>query len=222
MTVSKKTDTINKMFDTIANKYDLMNNVISFGFHKFIKSKCINLLEIKDGYNIADLCSGTGDLAALIKSKNPRTNIIGVDFSKEMISIARKKNPNICFSCEDVTRLSFPDNTFDIVTIGFGLRNIGNAEKAIDEIYRILKPNGIFMHIDFGEKNLFSYIFDALVLFLSKILSPNYKAYSYLIKSKREFLEPADLIKDFESKQFKLIKRKDFLFKIISCQIMVK
>lgn len=104
--------------------------------------------------------------------------------------------------------------------MGFGLRNILNAEKSVEEVYRVLKPNGQFLHLDFGRKNLPSKIYEIITPILTKIFTDNPKAYSYLIKSKREFPEPQDLIKDFESKGFKLKKRKDFIFGVISAQLM--
>ena len=106
--------------------------------------------------------------------------------------------------------------------MGFGLRNILNAEKSVEEVYRVLKPNGQFLHLDFGRKNLPSKIYEIITPILTKIFTDNPKAYSYLIKSKREFPEPQDLIKDFESKGFKLKKRKDFMFGVISAQLMQK
>ena len=224
MTADKTPEIINKMFDDISGEYDFMNDVISFGFHRLIKNRCINLLNIKDGYNIVDLCCGTGDLARLIKKNYPKTHVTGMDFSEKMINIAKniKQKADIQFLHGDVTNLPFPDNSFDAVTMAFGLRNIYNAEKAVEEAYRILKPDGLFMHIDFGEKNFAGSIFDFMALFLARFFSNNYSAYSYLIKSKQEFLKPDDLIKDFEKKGFKKLRREDFIFKIISCQIMRK
>lgn len=224
MTADKTPEIINKMFDDISGEYDFMNDVISFGFHRLVKARCINLLNIKDGYNIVDLCSGTGDLARLIRKNYPKTHITGIDFSEKMIKKAKnlKQNTDIQFIQGDVTNLPFPDNSFDVVTMAFGLRNIYNAEKAVGEAYRILKPDGYFMHIDFGEKNFAGAIFDLMTLFFARFFSNNYSAYSYLVKSKREFLTPDDLIKDFEKKGFKKFKRKDFMFRVISCQIMKK
>ena len=122
----------------------------------------------------------------------------------------------------DATNLPYEDNSFDIVTMGFGLRNIANAEKAVEEVYRILKPNGSFLHLDFGRKNFLSKIYDKITPTLAKIFTENSVSYKYLIKSKKEFLSPEDLIKDFENKGFKLKKRCDYIFGVISAQIMYK
>ena len=220
MTLDKSPQRIQKMFNTIAFKYDFINNVMSLGTHQTIKSDCIKRLNIKPDYKVLDLCCGTGDLTSMIKKYTQ--NVIGIDFSDKMLEIAREKVKNTEFFQGDATALPFPDDTFDIVTIGFGLRNIQNAEKAVEEIYRVLKPNGLFMHLDFGEKNILSRIFDKTIPIFIKIFSQNSDAYSYLIKSKQEFLTPDELIKDFESKGFALKNRFDYLFKAISCQIMRK
>lgn len=222
MKLDKSPETIRTMFNMIAEKYDFMNNIISFGTQRFIKYKCIENLDIQPHSNILDLCTGTGDLAKIIKKLYPLSTITGIDLSEKMIHIAKDKVRGVKFFQGDATELPFSDKTFDIVTMGFGLRNIQNPEKAIEQIYRVLKPNGLFLHLDFGEKNFLNKIFDKTVPILAKIFSKNTYAYSYLIKSKKTFLTPDDLINDFEKKGFVLQKRKEYLFKVISCQIMKK
>lgn len=222
MTLDKTPETIHTMFNMIAKKYDLANNIMSFGMQKYCKNSAIKMLDIKSNSNVIDLCCGTGDLSAIIKKFNPDCQITGIDFSENMLKIAKSKHKNIQFWQGDVTNLPYEDNFFDIAVMGFGLRNILNAEKSVEEVYRVLKPNGQFLHLDFGRKNLPSKIYEIITQILTKIFTDNPKAYSYLIKSKREFPEPQDLIKDFESKGFKLKKRKDFIFGVISAQLMQK
>lgn len=218
----KSPEAIQTMFNMIAQKYDMINNIMSFGTQMRIKSACIKSLDIKPHANVLDLCSGTGDLAGLIKKIQPDACVTGIDFSINMIDIAKDKHPTVRFLQGDATSLPYEDNTFDIVTMGFGLRNIQNAEKAVEEIYRILKPNGKFLHLDFGEKNIVSKIYDKITPLIVSRFTDNTPAYSYLIKSRQIFPTPAELIKDFESKGFKLYKREDYLLGVISSQIMVK
>ena len=222
MKLDKTPDTIHTMFNVISSEYDFMNNIISFGMHNYIKSECIKSLDIKPHDIVLDLCCGTGDLAGLVKKYQPNTDVCGIDISENMIKIAKNKYKNIQFFQGDITNLPYKDNYFDIVTFGFGLRNILNAEKAVEEIYRILKPNGIFLHIDFGNKNFANKIYDKITPFLASNFTKNKSAYNYLIKSKEIFPEPKDLIKDFESKGFKIIKRKDYIFNVISSQVLTK
>lgn len=222
MTLDKSPQSIHTMFNMLAQKYDLINNIMSFGTQLRVKSACIKSLDIKPHDNVLDLCCGTGDLAGLTKKIQSEACVTGIDFSENMIDIAKDKYPNVQFFQGDATSLPYEDNTFDIVTMGFGLRNIQNAEKAVEEVYRILKPNGKFLHLDFGEKNLISKIYDKLTPLIVSRFTDNSPAYSYLIKSRQIFPVPSELIKDFESKGFKLYKRKDYLFGVISSQVMVK
>jgi demethylmenaquinone methyltransferase/2-methoxy-6-polyprenyl-1,4-benzoquinol methylase len=222
MTLDKQPETIHTMFNIIAQKYDFINNIMSFGTQIHIKSACIKNLELKSNDRVLDLCCGTGDLAGLIKKTFPDINVTGIDFSEKMLDIAKNKYPQVRFFQGDATNLPYEDNYFDVVTMGFGLRNIQNAEKAVEEVYRILKPNGKFLHLDFGEKNLLSKIYDKITPIIVSRFTENASAYSYLIKSRQIFPTPADLIKDFESKGFKPYKRKDYIFGVISSQIMLK
>lgn len=213
---------IHTMFNMISREYDFLNNLMSFGIHNAIKLKCVQSLDIKPHANVIDLCCGTGDIARLIKKVQPNAIVTGIDFSENMLEIAKNKSEGIQYFQGDVTNLPYPDETFDIVTMGFGLRNINNAEKAVEEVYRILKPNGLFLHLDFGEKNILSRIFDMVIPIAIRLFTENTLSYKYLIESKKAFPIPSDLIKDFESKGFKLNKRLDFISGVISAQIMEK
>ena len=222
MSFDKSPEKIQTMFNIIADRYDFFNNLMSLSTQRYIKYKSIKNLNIKPHDKIIDLCCGTGDLSIIIKQIEPQADVTGIDFSDKMLEVAKQKSQNIQYLQGDVTALPYPDNTFDCTVMGFGLRNIQNAEKAVEEAYRILKPGGYFMHLDFGKKNLISKVFDITIPVLAKLFTENYSAYAYLIKSKQIFPEPEDLIKDFESKGFRLKKRQDFLFGVISMQVMVK
>ena len=102
-------------------------------------------MNIKPHNNVIDLCCGTGDLAIFVKEIQPEANVVGIDFSEKMLEIANNKNSSnkIQYLQGDVTNLPYADDTFDFVVMGFGLRNILNAEKAVDEAYRILKPGDV-------------------------------------------------------------------------------
>ena len=205
---------------------DNKNNIMSFGLHNYIKIKCVKSLKICPYSNVIDLCTGTGDIARIIKKFTPNADVTGIDFSENMLEIAVAKSfgefKDIKYFQGDVTNLPYKDNSFDVVTMGFGLRNIFNAEKAVEEIYRVLSPGGSFLHVDFNKTSLLSKIYDKITPVLVSPFTENKEAYKYLIKSRQNFLTPEELIKDFESKGFKLKKRKDYLFGIISSQIMEK
>ena len=222
MTLSKTPENIRMMFNAIAEKYDFMNELISLGQHRIVKRKSLKMLEIKPHSKILDACCGTGDLGVLIKKEEPLADITGIDFSEKMLSIARNRIESINFIQKDITDLDFPDNSFDFVVMGFGLRNVVNPEKALYELYRVLKPGSEFLHLDFGKKNFFGNFFDFEVQLLAKIFNSNSEAYDYLIKSKKNFPLPDELIKDFEKCGFKFKVRKDFVFGVISAQVMKK
>ena len=168
------------------------------------------------------MCCGTGDLSRAAKNIQPLAYITGIDFSDNMLKLASSKSKDIKFIQGDVINLPFEDNSFDFVTIGFGLRNVSQPEKAVEEAYRVLRPGGKFLHLDFGRKNIISKIFDVVVLAAVKILGGDKKSYEYLINSKKIFPLPQEMIEDFERKGFRLIQRKDYMFGVISCQILKK
>lgn len=213
---------IRNMFEKISKKYDFMNNIISFGLNEFVKTQAIKALNIKPNSKVLDLCCGSGDLGKIIKKLQPSCDVIGVDFSQNMIELASKKNPNITYRQMDVTSLAFEKNSFDYIVMGFGLRNIPQKNKALEEIYRTLKTEGQFLHIDFGKHNIYSKIYDSIILFLVKFFTKNTKPYKYLILSKRNFLEPEELIELFKFNKLTYIKHKNILFDVISFQILKK
>jgi demethylmenaquinone methyltransferase/2-methoxy-6-polyprenyl-1,4-benzoquinol methylase len=222
MTYNKNPQKIQQMFDNLAFNYDKMNNFISLGLHLFVKFFALKELEIQPRTNLLDLCCGTGDFTKLILKFYPRAKVIGLDFSKEMLKLAKQKNPKNVFMLADVTDLPFKDCEFDYITISFGLRNIENRTKALYEIHRTLVNDGKFLHLDFGKHNNFSKIFNIIVFIMAKIFGKNFDSYNYLVESKEDFPPPEKLIQEISSCGFKLIKRQDFLFGIISSQVFVK
>ena len=212
---------IKKMFDEISSNYDFLNNLISLNLHKKVKRSVISEIEDKPGLKILDLCSGTGDISGLIKEKYKDVEVIGLDISEKMTEIAKKRYPDIKFIIGDASSMPFCDNEFDYVISAFGFRNIEDKEAAINEIKRVLKEKGKFIHLDFG-KSVFMPLFDCLILFFAKIFSKNFEAYKYLIKSKNEFLPPKKLIVEFKKAGMEHLKTKNLLFNIISYQIFIR
>ena len=190
--------------------------------HNLIKYFALKESGIKNGYVVFDLCCGTGDIAGLMSKYYKNLDITGYDFSYDMLMAAREKYPEIRFEKADITSLPVDNSVADAVTIAFGLRNVCDRIKALEEMYRVLKSQGRVIHLDFGRHNLFSLIFDIIVRFLIKIFLKDVYAYEYLLNSKSEFPEPTQLIEEFKKCGFKLLKRKDFLFGIISMQVFIK
>lgn len=216
--MNKSPQKIKEMFDQIANNYDSNNNLISFGTHKYVKKKAVESFYFSG--KCLDLCTGTGDIAYFLKEN---CDVIGLDFSKNMLEIAKQKHPDINFIEGDCTNLPFEDNSFDVVTISFGLRNIEDYDKALNEIQRVLKPNGIFFHLDFGKKNIFAnFIFDYFIPILVKIFYGNNLPYKYLVQSKQLFFSEKELENLFEKHKFQVINKKSFLLGTIACQYCKK
>ncbi|WP_185867070.1 bifunctional demethylmenaquinone methyltransferase/2-methoxy-6-polyprenyl-1,4-benzoquinol methylase UbiE [Blattabacterium cuenoti] len=197
--LSSKEGKLKNMFDHIANKYDLINHISSFGIDFIWRKKVIHLLykfsfRKKKIKKILDLATGTGDLAILLAKKFKYPYIIGLDPSDKMLKIAEKKIKNNFLEKRIQTiqgysnNIPFKNETFDIVTIGFGIRNFQYIHHSVKEIYRILKPSGILAILEFSKPSNFwiRKIYYFYLFFIKKIgnfISKNHFAYSYLKES---------------------------------------
>lgn len=222
---NKTPEKIQELFNHIAPHYDQNNDIISLFLHRWIKRSVIwELPELPNEPKILDLCTGTGDIAKLLHKRYPNAQITGVDFSEEMLKIAREKHKNIKnikFIEGDCLSLPFENETFDLVTISFGLRNTADYAKVVSEIRRVLKLGGKFVHIDFGQGTEFSNkVFVEIVKFIAQVQED--ESYIYLLDSKNTFPSPEELIKLFEAYKLKTELRKDYLLGIISAQFCMK
>lgn len=217
-----KAEKIKNIFTDIASKYDFVNNIISLGTHQFVKLSAIKLLKIQSGQKVLDLCCGTGDITKIINKTCKDVDIIGLDFSESMLEIAKQKNPNTEFVVGDCTNLDFNNAMFDFVIISFGLRNVCDRQKCIEEIYRILKNGGKCLHLDFAEHNFFSKIFDMIVILVQRVFKLNENHYKHLINSKALYPNPKEIVIEFSEKGFTNAAKKDYIFNVISAQVFVK
>ena len=200
----KKTDKqklVNKVFNSVADKYDLMNDITSLGIHRSWKNDLINWLAPQSTQNLADIAGGTGDIANkfLIAGGNSAHVF---DINKEMIQIGKQKYKNInninwtIASAENIPVL---DNSFERATMSFGLRNITDRNKSLQEILRILKPGGRFICLEFShvENDLFKKFYDLWSLkimpFMGQQITGNKEAYTYLVESIRKFPTQAEV-----------------------------
>jgi demethylmenaquinone methyltransferase/2-methoxy-6-polyprenyl-1,4-benzoquinol methylase len=195
--LSKKRQ-ITKMFDTISNEYDRLNRVISFGIDIKWRSKVVNLIKDKNPENILDIATGTGDLAINL-TKTRAKKIIGLDISEGMLNVGRKKikerklNSLVEMIIGDSENLPFEDDSFDAVSVAFGVRNFETLEKGLSEIYRVLKVNGVFVVLEtsipqnpFFKQGYFIYTKFFLPL-IGKLFSRDKTAYEYLSDSAAKF-----------------------------------
>lgn len=189
---------VRALFENLAPKYDLGNDLLSLGTHRLYKRISLASLDLKKGDSFIDLCTGTGDLAIAAYSKvGSSGHVVGVDFSMQMLEVARKRalaqNASIDFIEGNVTSLSFEDGRFDAASIAFGLRNIDDKEKVFKEAYRVLKRKGSLMVLEFSNPEdsffpwLYKFYLDLLVPTLGKIVSQDGNAYRYLSGSIHDF-----------------------------------
>ncbi|MBO6878955.1 bifunctional demethylmenaquinone methyltransferase/2-methoxy-6-polyprenyl-1,4-benzoquinol methylase UbiE [Winogradskyella sp.] len=196
--VASKKEQVTEMFDTISKEYDGLNRVISFGIDVKWRNKVVKLVSEKKPENILDIATGTGDLAISLTSTNAK-EIIGLDISDGMLEVGRRKIKSknldgiISMVIGDSEDLPFEDNTFDAITVAFGVRNFENLEKGLAEILRVLKPNGIFVILETSVPTNPVYKFGynihcRLILpMVGKLFSKDRVAYNYLSESASVF-----------------------------------
>lgn len=220
-------DEIKKMFDNIAKNYDKLNNIISLNLHLGVKKQAINNVRLKRDFKILDACTGTGDIAIYL-AKNIATEgfVIGTDFSRNMLKIAKEKAKgikNLEFVNADTLNLPFNDNTFDVCFISFGLRNLTDLRKGLQELKRVTKEGGFVVNIDTGKPKgivgfFFNLFFFHLVPLFGRIFNGDSTPYKYLPHSTKRFPSPERLVKIFEELEFKNVQKYDYLFGAISQQ----
>jgi len=205
---------VNELFAAIAPRYDLINDLQSFGLHRRWKERLVRMARVRPGERALDLCCGTGDIALALARNGAR--VIGLDFNPPMLEVARRKqaaeaghrrqkisesssgaerNPD--FIDGDALRIPFADNSFEIVTVGYGLRNLASWEAGIAEMRRVAKPGGRLLVLDFGKPDnalwreiYFGYL-KLFVPLIGRIVCGNAPAYAYILESLRHYPSPA-------------------------------
>tara|TARA_R110002012_G_scaffold91659_2_gene222914 strand:- start:2377 stop:3102 length:726 start_codon:yes stop_codon:yes gene_type:complete len=193
-----KKEQVTKMFDTISGEYDNLNRVISFGIDIKWRNKVVKIVEETTPENILDIATGTGDLAISL-AKTSATKIVGLDLSPGMLDVgkvkvkAKKLDDKIEMVIGDSENLPFEDNSFDAITVAFGIRNFETLEKGLADILRVLKPGGIFVILETSVPTKFpfkqGYAFHSKVILptVGKLFSKDKTAYTYLSDSANIF-----------------------------------
>ena len=193
-----KKEQVAQMFDNIAFRYDLLNSILSLGIHKGWRKECVKLLREHKPKLILDVATGTGDFAIQCTQLHPE-KIIGVDISEGMMKFGREKIKKkgleklITLEYGDAETISFPDNTFDAIVIGFGVRNFENLEKGLINLRRVLKPGGKLVILEFSNpRNGFvrwacSFYFNKVTPCIGRLFSKDVRAYKYLPESVKAF-----------------------------------
>jgi len=193
----QKQSKVNAVFDSVASRYDIMNDLMSFGLHRFWKHFTVGASHVRPGNWVLDLAGGSGDLTRLLaKQISPGGKIVLADINENMLRCGRDRllNEGVLNSVEytlaNAECLPFDDNVFDCVVIGFGLRNVRDKEAALRSMFRVLKPGGRVMILEFSRPKVFIdplyrlYLF-TLLPFLGKYIANDEASYRYLAESIR-------------------------------------
>ena len=203
---AEKKQQVSKMFNNISGKYDFLNHFLSAGIDRRWRKRAISKLKDINPKQLLDVATGTGDLALEAHKQLKPEKIIGIDIAVKMLDIGRTKLKRkglteiITFEEGDSENLPFEDNSFDAVIVAFGVRNFANVEKGLQEMIRVLRPEGKCVILEFSKpkvfpiKQLYNFYFSSILPGIGRITSKDKKAYSYLYESVQAFPEG----KDFE------------------------
>ncbi len=201
--LQNKKGLVQNVFDQVYDQYDLMNDFMSLGIHRVWKKNLINMMNPSYNQKLIDVASGTGDIAKLfLDHVNKLSKITCVDPNKEMINKAKeklKKYQNLNWIIAPAEKLPIKDNSFDFYTISFGLRNTKNIDKSLAEAYRVLKPGGRFLCLEFSKiqnsgLNFIYKNYSKLIPTIGKLIVGKKQPYEYLIKSIENFINQEQLI----------------------------
>ena len=199
VSVKEKTGLVHEVFESVAGKYDLMNDMMSLGIHRLWKRDFIANSGVRFGHRVLDLAGGTGDIAALLSKRvGANGHVVLSDINEAMLEIGRQRledrgiSRNVSYALANAESLPFGNGEFDAVTIAFGLRNVTDKESALDEMYRVLRPCGKVLILEFSEVQpaLLKKVYDGysfgILPVLGKLVAGDADSYRYLAESIRQ------------------------------------
>jgi len=205
---SEKAGMVKGVFDSVADRYDLMNDVMTAGIHRQWKNSLIDSLNPRAGMKLLDVAGGTGDIAFRFLDRSASGHVTVCDINAEMLRVGQRRaqdkgyDDRAEFICGDAMKLPFPDRMMDAYTIAFGIRNVTRIEEALSEAYRVLKPGGKFLCLEFSptvaplfQKTYDAYSFNVMPK-MGEFIAGDSESYQYLAESIRRFPTPAN----FEAK----------------------
>ncbi|MCY1046957.1 bifunctional demethylmenaquinone methyltransferase/2-methoxy-6-polyprenyl-1,4-benzoquinol methylase UbiE [Corallococcus sp. bb12-1] len=188
---------VRQMFSSIAPRYDVANEVLSFGVHRLWRRTAVKLSQAKEGSQVLDCATGTGDLALAFKRKVGSTGrVVGTDFCPEMLESApakaAKAGLEVEFQVQDAMALTLPDNSFDVASISFGIRNVDDPVKCLQEMARVVRPGGRVVVLEFGQPTgpygvLFRFYSKTVMPTVGGLLTGNRAAFQYLPRTAAAF-----------------------------------
>jgi demethylmenaquinone methyltransferase/2-methoxy-6-polyprenyl-1,4-benzoquinol methylase len=229
--LSEKGEKIQQMFGTIAPRYDFLNRMLSFGIDRRWRKKAVRLLKYHEGARILDVATGTGDVALEIaRTTPPSVKITGADFCKEMVDLGQLKAAQSAYAgridftvapCED---LPFPNDTFDSITIAFGIRNVVDRKLGLAEMWRVLRPGGRMIILEFSTprsqlfRQIYYFYFRRLLPVIGGLFS-KFHAYKYLPDSVLEFPSHEEFAAMIEDAGFHSVLIRELTFGIASIYV---
>lgn len=212
------------LFAAIAPRYDLVNDLQSFGLHRRWKRTLIKMAGIKPGDRALDLCCGTGDISFALHDAG--ADVFGIDFSSAMLDVARVRAKDIHdaegaarlqFRQGDAMKIPFDDASFDVVTVGYGLRNLASWERGLEEMARVARPGGRLLVLDFGKPNnkiwraIYFTALKVVVPLFGKIFCKNAPAYAYIYESLRDYPAQKGVAAKMEALQLRGVQVRQLL-----------
>ena len=215
-----KSEKVQGVFSSVASKYDVMNDVMSLGIHRVWKDAMMDWLAPIRGQALLDVAGGTGDISFRFLKRASGANATVLDLTESMLAEGRKRAENVGISGQlewvvgDAMALPFEDDSFDVYTISFGIRNVTDPQKALSEAYRVLKPGGRLMVLEFSHipNNLLQWFYDKysfnVIPRLGQIIASDRSSYQYLVESIRKFPKQESFMKlviaaGFENTKFR-------------------
>ena len=228
-------EAVRATFESVAPRYDLANHFLSGGIDFYWRKKLVKLAAEQTCDHVLDLATGSGDVLFALRDGLPHeTAITGVDFCEPMLEEARNKREvkgldedSNKFLWGDCLSLDFPDNSFDLITISFGLRNLADREKGLKEMNRVLKPGGRLIVLEFSQPFLwfrpFYYFYLRLILpWMARLVTGDRDAYLYLGSSISAFPDRFGLVREFENAGFEKIRFTSLTFAIVALHLGYK
>jgi len=210
----KKPKLVSSIFSSVSNKYDLMNDAMSFGLHRIWKEKMISVCKPKSFNKILDVATGSGDIALKLLRKKKNLSVTCLDENKEMLSICKNRLidngfiKDISFIKSSIEDISLDSNSIDIATIAFGFRNFTDHKKALENIYDVLKPGGKLVIMEFTTPKdkimgkIFETYTDRIIPKLGEFIAKDYDSYKYLAESIKTYYSPNQVLKMFEENKY--------------------
>jgi demethylmenaquinone methyltransferase/2-methoxy-6-polyprenyl-1,4-benzoquinol methylase len=227
--VKEKTSLVREVFSSVAGKYDLMNDLMSLGIHRLWKRDFVANSGIRLGQSVLDLAGGTGDISALLSKRvGARGRVVLTDINADMLELGRRRledrgiSGNVEYALVNAEQLPFADGEFDAVTIAFGLRNVTDKDAALREMFRVLRPGGRALILEFstlraaGLKKAYDrYSFDVLPL-LGRLVANDADSYRYLAESIRQHPPQEELAAMMQQAGFEQVRFRDLLAGIVA------